>query len=58
MGIDKANDNIWLSARNIPGMAVMPVADFNALTIMRQKRLVLTRDALEALRNPPKAIEA
>ena len=58
VGIDKANDNIWLSARNIPGMAVMPVADFNALTIMRQKRLVLTRDALEALRNPPKAIEA
>jgi large subunit ribosomal protein L4 len=50
VGLPKADDNTWLSARNIPGVAVLPVNEFNALTVMRQKRLVLTREALEALR--------
>ncbi len=50
VGLDKANEKVWLSSRNIQGVAVLPVSEFNALTIMRQKRLVLTRDALEALR--------
>ena len=55
VGLDKANDKVWLSSRNIQGVAVLPVNEFNALTIMRQKRLVLTRDALEALRKGAKA---
>ncbi len=50
VGLPKADDNTWRSARNIPGVAVLPVNEFNALTVMRQKRLVLTREALEALR--------
>ena len=55
VGLDKANEKVWLSSRNIQGVAVLPVNEFNALTIMRQKRLVLTRDALEALRKGSKA---
>ena len=55
VGLDKANEKVWLSSRNIQGVAVLPVNEFNALTIMRQKRLVLTRDALEALRKGAKA---
>lgn len=55
VGLDKTNENVWLSARNIQGVRVLPVNEFNALTIMRQKRLVLTRDALEALRKATKA---
>lgn len=51
VGLPKADDITWRSARNIPGVAVLPVNEFNALTIMRQKRLVLTREALEALRS-------
>lgn len=51
VGLPKADDNTWRSARNIPGVAVLPVNEFNALTIMKQKRLVLTREALEALRS-------
>jgi len=58
VGIDKANEHIWLSTRNIQGIAVMPVNEFNALTIMRQKRLILTRDALEALRTGSKLTES
>ena len=51
-GYDK---NLYLSARNIPGVKVMPAREFNAYTVLRQKRLVLTRAALEELRKGPTA---
>ena len=53
-GYDK---NLFLSARNIEGVKVLPVREFNAYTILRQKRLVLTRAALEELRKGPPAAE-
>jgi large subunit ribosomal protein L4 len=46
-GYDK---NVHLSARNIAEVKVLPADQFNAYTVLRQKRLVLTRAALEALR--------
>ncbi len=49
-GIDR---NLYMSARNIPEVQVMPTAEFNAYTVLRQKRLILTRPALEALRKGP-----
>jgi len=49
-GIDK---NVYLSARNIEGVKVLPAREFNAYTVLRQKRLVLTRAALEELRKGP-----
>lgn len=45
---------VYRSARNIEGVEVLPAADFNAFAVMKQKRLVLTRDALTALRNKGK----
>ncbi len=44
---------LYRSARNIRGVEVMPAAQFNAYLVLRQKRLVLTRAALEALRKGP-----
>ncbi len=41
---------LYKSARNIPGVEVAPTSQFNAYTVLKQKRLVLTRAALEALR--------
>ena len=41
--------NIYKSGRNIPGVKVMPAAEFNAYTVLKQKKLVLTKAALEAL---------
>ncbi len=41
--------NVYLSARNIPGVEVTRVADLNALSLLRPKRVVLTRDALDAI---------
>ena len=41
---------LYKSARNIAGVEVAPTSQFNAYTVLRQKRLVLSRAALEALR--------
>ena len=44
--------NVYKSARNIEGVKVLPAAEFNCYTVLRQKRLLLTRAALEHLTNP------
>jgi large subunit ribosomal protein L4 len=41
---------VYKSARNLAGVEVMPAAQLNAYTVLRQKRLLLTREALEELR--------
>ena len=50
IGTDKLDPNVYKSARNIDGVKVLPAAEFNCYTVLKQKRLVLTRSALEALR--------
>ncbi len=50
VGYDK---NVFMSARNIEGVKVLPTAEFNAYTVLRQKRLLLTKAALEELRKGP-----
>jgi large subunit ribosomal protein L4 len=45
---------VYRSARNIEGVEVLPAAEFNAFAVLKQRRLVLTRDALTALRNKGK----
>jgi len=43
----------YKSARNIRGVKVLPTTEFNAYTVLRQKRLVLSRAALDELRKGP-----
>jgi large subunit ribosomal protein L4 len=50
LGIKDYDKNVYLSARNIPEMKVLPASQFNAYTVLRQKRLLLTRAALDELR--------
>jgi large subunit ribosomal protein L4 len=50
IGTEKLDPNVYKSARNIEGVKVLPAAEFNCYTVLKQKRLVLTRSALEALR--------
>jgi large subunit ribosomal protein L4 len=45
---------VYRSARNIEGVVILPAAEFNAYSVLKQKRLVLTRDALDLLRNKNK----
>jgi len=50
---------LFKSARNIPGVEILPTSQFNAYTVLRPKRLLLTRAALEELRKgPPKKATA
>jgi len=46
---------LYKSARNIRGVEVLPAAQFNAYTVLRQKRLLLTKAALDELRKKPAA---
>src|SRR4051812_21819747 len=41
---------VYLSARNIQGVTVHPASQFNTYEVLRPKRLLLTRAALEELR--------
>jgi large subunit ribosomal protein L4 len=46
---------VYRSARNIRGVEVLPAAEFNAYCVLRPKRLLLTRAALEELQAKGKA---
>ena len=42
--------NVYKSARNIRGVAVAPAADLNALQLLSARRLLVTKDALDSLK--------
>ncbi len=46
-GLDR---NLYLSARNIRGVSVSPVSELNAHKILAPRRLLMTRGALDALK--------
>lgn len=50
-----ADPNLYLSTRNLDGVEILPVSELNALALLRRKRLLLTKDGLEALRAAAKA---
>src|SRR5262245_39170322 len=58
LGIPDYDKNFYLSARNIPTVKVLPTSQFNAYTVLRQKRLVLSKAALELLRQAGKKAAA
>jgi large subunit ribosomal protein L4 len=55
VGTAERDMNLYRSARNIPGVEVAPASQFNAYTVLKQKRLVLTRAALDQLRKAASA---
>ncbi len=52
------DETLYKSARNIRGVEVLPASQLNAYMVLRQKRLLLTRAALEELRQKAKPTEA
>ena len=42
---------IWKSARNIPGLMLSPAEDLNAYDLLHQKQLLVTKSAMDRLRN-------
>ncbi|MCH2124896.1 MAG: 50S ribosomal protein L4 [Pirellulaceae bacterium] len=49
--------NVYKSARNIPGLDVCPVADLNALCVLKPERMLVTKAALDAIRSGETASE-
>lgn len=52
---EAADRNVYLSARNIKGVDILPAHELNAYALLRRKRLVITKSAFEALRGAGKA---
>jgi large subunit ribosomal protein L4 len=62
IGTAGANPAVYKSARNIRGVEILPAAEFNAYSVLRPKKLLLTRAALDELReiakkNKPQAVK-
>lgn len=51
IGLPAHDPVFYRSARNLEGVRVAPVADFNTYDVLRQRYLVLTREALAALKD-------
>jgi large subunit ribosomal protein L4 len=51
IGTAGAHPAVYKSARNIRGVEILPAAEFNAYSVLRPKRLLLTRAALDELRS-------
>lgn len=51
LAIDEPSVNVWLSSRNIPSLWVSPARELNAYALLHQKNLLITRSALDGLRN-------
>jgi len=47
--LGEPDENTYLSARNIHGSMVRPVATLNAYEVLRQQRLILTPEALDGI---------
>lgn len=46
----QADANVYKSARNLPGVSVAPATDLNALSLLASKRLLVTKAALDQLK--------
>jgi large subunit ribosomal protein L4 len=44
------DQNLWKSARNIDKVSVSPVGELNALSVLKPRRLLVTRGALDQLK--------
>lgn len=49
IGTAQLDANVYRSGRNLEGVKVLPATEFNAYVVLKQKRLMLTKAALETL---------
>lgn len=54
IALEKHDPIFYRSARNIEGVSVSPVAELNAYSVLRPRKLVITKAALDSLRNSGK----
>ncbi len=51
LALEGHDKNIWLSSRNIEGLQVLPASDLNSYQLLHQKKLIITKSALDSIRN-------
>lgn len=56
--VPEYNKTAYLSARNVENLQIMPASDLNAYVLLRQKRLLITKDSIDAIRNNTHAQQA
>lgn len=54
IGVEREDRNFYLSARNLQGSLVRAVSGFNAYEVVKQRRMLLTREALNLLKTGTK----
>lgn len=55
IALEKHDPIFYRSARNIEGVSVSPVAELNAYSVLRPRKLVITKAALDSLRSGGKS---
>ncbi|WDI45065.1 50S ribosomal protein L4 [Bremerella sp. P1] len=55
IALEKHDPVFYRSARNIEGVSVSPVAELNAYSVLRPRKLVITKAALDSLRSSDKS---
>ena len=55
VAVDGYDVNVYKSIRNLDGVSVLPVGDLNALEVLRPKRVLMTKAALDAFREKASA---
>ena len=48
--VEAQNSNAYKSARNITGVSMLPVADLNALSVLGPHRMLITKAALDVIK--------
>ena len=56
VALAERDENVYLSARNLPRTDVRPVEELNAYDVLSRNRLVMTRDALTWLLSGPQPV--
>jgi len=54
VAVESHDANVFKSVRNIADVAILPVAELNALEVLRPKRMLMTKAALDAFREKVK----
>ena len=50
IAVESQDENAYKSARNIAGVSMSPVADLNALSVLAPRRMLVTKAALDAIK--------
>ena len=50
IAVESQDLNAYKSSRNIPGVTISPVADLNALGVLSPRRMLVTKAALDAIK--------